>query len=281
MIEAPEALYISEQMNQTIKGKRITFVSAGYTPHKFAWFYGDPANYSAMLTGKIIGEAHAYGGLIEIEIEDVRLLFGDGMNIRYYAPGEKIPEKHQLLIAFEDESCIMGSVRMYGAVMCFPDGSFDCGFSSYREGARTKPQVLSEAFDKTYFLSLINSEEKQKKTAKAFLATEQTIPGLGNGVLQDILFKAHIHPKTRINILSEEQKDTLFHCTKATLQEIYQAGGRNSETDLLGNKGRYIPILSKDTAGKPCPVCGEDIHKESYMGGSIYYCFECQKQSQP
>ena len=117
MIEAPEALYISEQMNQKIKGKRITFVSAGYTPHKFAWFYGDPANYSAMLTGKKIGEAHAYGGLIEIEIEDMRLLFGDGMNIRYYAPGEKIPEKHQLLIAFEDESCIMGSVRMYGAVM--------------------------------------------------------------------------------------------------------------------------------------------------------------------
>lgn len=92
MIEAPEALYISEQMNQTIKGKRITFVSAGYTPHKFAWFYGDPANYSVMLTGKKIGEAHAYGGLIEIEIEDMRLLFGDGMNIRYYAPGEKIPE---------------------------------------------------------------------------------------------------------------------------------------------------------------------------------------------
>lgn len=277
MIEAPEALLISQQINRTIKGKKITFVSAGYTPHKFAWYYGDPADYPDRLLQKTIGEAHAYGGLVEIDIEDVRLLFGDGMNIRYYAPGEKIPEKHQILIAFEDESCLMGSMRMYGGIWCFPADSFDCDFTPYREGARTKPQVMSEAFDKVYFLSLINSEEKQKKSAKAFLATEQTIPGLGNGVLQDILFKARIHPKTRINTLSDRQKDTLYHCVKDTLREIYEAGGRNSETDLFGNKGKYIPILSKDTSGKPCPVCGEDIRKESYMGGSVYYCMECQR----
>ena len=245
--------------------------------HKFVWYYGDPAGYSEKLLHKTVGEAHAYGGLVEVEIEDVRLLFGDGMNICYYAPGKKLPEKHQLLIAFEDESCIMGSARMYGGIWCFPADSFECNFSSYRDGARSKPQVLSDAFNKTYFLSLINSEEKQKKTAKAFLATEQTIPGLGNGVLQDILFKARIHPKTRISTLSDKQKDTLFHCVKDTLQDIYLAGGRNSETDLFGKKGGYIPILSKDTVGKPCPVCGEDIRKENFLGGSIYYCFECQK----
>lgn len=281
MIEAPEALYISKQLNQTIKGKTITFVCAGYTPHKFTWFYGDPANYPAMLIGKTVGEAHAYGGVIEIDIEDVRLLISDGTNIRYYAPGEKLPEKHQLLVAFENESCLMGSVRMYAAIMCFPAGSFHCDYTPYREGAIRKPQVLSDAFDKTYFMSLINNEEKQKKTAKAFLATEQTIPGLGNGVLQDILFKARIHPKTRISTLSEKQKETLFHCVKDVLQEIYQAGGHNSETDLFGNKGRYIPFLSKDTAGKPCPVCGEDIRKESYLGSSIYYCVECQRLVKP
>lgn len=45
---------------------------------------------------------------------------------------------------------------------------------------------MSEEFSKEYFMELINAEDAQKKTAKAFLATEQTIPGLGNGVLQDI-----------------------------------------------------------------------------------------------
>lgn len=277
MIEAPEALLISEQLDLTIFGKRITYVSANNTPHKFAWYYGNPDNYSDLLLNKIVGKAHAYGGQIEIEAEDTRLLFTDGINLKYYHPGEKLPNKHQLLIGFEDESCLLCSVRMYGGLWCFPAESFDCNFSSYRDSAHNKPQVLSEAFDLNYYLSLINSEEKQKKTAKAFLATEQTIPGLGNGVLQDILFKARIHPKTHINTLSDEQKEELYYCIKSILNEIYQAKGRNSETDLFGINGNYIPFLSKDTYNKPCPVCGETIRKETYLGGSIYYCLQCQK----
>ena len=277
MIEAPEALYLSEQLNQTLKGKKITYVAAGFTPHKFAWFYGDPENYSQLMTGKIFGKTHAYGGLLETEIEDVRLLLGDGMNLRYYNPGEKLPAKHQLLIGFEDESFLTGSVRMYGCVFCFPAHSFECNFASYRDGAILKPQVMSDDFNPDYFLSLINSDEKQNKSAKAFLATEQTIPGLGNGVLQDILFNARIHPKTRINTLTDNQKEQLFHCVKNTLKEIYQGKGRNTESDLFGKNGTYTPVLSKDTNGKPCPVCGEAIRKESFLGGSIYYCFECQK----
>ncbi len=39
MIEAPEARYLSEQLNRTVRGKKITDVFAQYTPHKFAWFY--------------------------------------------------------------------------------------------------------------------------------------------------------------------------------------------------------------------------------------------------
>lgn len=278
MTEAPEALFLSEQLNNTIKGKKITFVSAGYTPHKFAWYYGDPQTYPDKLWNKTVTEAHAYGGLIEIDIEDVRLLLGDGVNLRYSGPNEKLPAKHQLLLGFEDESFLTASVRMYGCLMCFQEGSFDCGFTPYRESARSKPQVLSADFTFDYFLQLINRKDKQNKSAKAFLATEQTIPGLGNGVLQDILFKARIHPKTRINALSEKEKITLYEQVTTTIREIYEAGGRNCETDLFGKKGSYIPLLSKDTNGKPCPVCGETIRKENYLGGSIYYCFQCQKQ---
>jgi hypothetical protein len=35
-------------------------------------------------------------------------------------------------------------------------------------------------------------QEVKKLSLKALLATEQRIPGLGNGVLQDILFKARM-----------------------------------------------------------------------------------------
>ena len=108
---------------------------------------------------------------------------------------------------------------------------------------------MTDEFCESYFRKLIYADDAQKKTTKAFLATEQTIPGLGNGVLQDILYNARIHPKTRIHSLS--------------------AG-------LFGKSGGYIPHLSKNTAGTICPRCEDMIKKENYLGGSIYYCSGCQ-----
>lgn len=278
MIEAPEAHCLAEQLNLTIKGKKITYVLAGYSPHKFAWFYEGPEGYPLKLLNKIVGETTIYGGLVEISVDDVRLLLGDGTNVSYLSPGDKLPHKHQLLIGFEDQSCLVVSVRMYGGILCFYEGAFDSSFKSYYDSAKNKPQVMSDAFDKEYFLGLINEDSAQNKTAKAFLATGQTVPGLGNGVLQDILYTARIHPKTKIMQLSLAQREGLFYCIKNTMNEIYRLGGRNTETDLFGKSGGYIPFLGKNTVGKSCARCGEDIRKESYLGGSIYYCSGCQKQ---
>ena len=202
MIEAPEALYLCEQLNKTVKGKRITNVFTLFTPHKFAWFSGSPDEYAEWLTGKSIDHARSQGGMVEMTIGDKMLILTDGVNLRYYAPGTKLPAKHQLLIGFEDESCLIASVRMYGGIMCYSKDAANGVLSEYYRTAKSKPQVMSDAFSKEYFLGLINDESAQKKSAKAFLATEQTVPGLGNGVLQDILYHAHIHPKKKIR--SEE-----------------------------------------------------------------------------
>jgi formamidopyrimidine-DNA glycosylase len=58
---------------------------------------------------------------------------------------------------------------------------------------------------------------------------------------------------------------------------MIEQGGRDIEKDLFGNPGSYITKLSKNTANKPCKICGTTIIKEAYMGGSIYYCPKCQK----
>lgn len=276
MIEAPEALFLSEQLNQTIIGKTISDVFAQYSPHKFAFFFGDPQEYPERLTGKTITAVHARGGMIEIRMGTLLLILSDGINLHYFAPGEKLPAKHQLLIGFEDQSCLLVSVRMYGGLWCFEEGQFDAPIAAYYQMAKEKPQVMAEDFDRNYFLELINAEESQKKTAKAFLATEQTIPGLGNGVLQDILYNARIHPKTKISELSPQQRAELFVQVKETLKAMYDGNGRSTETDLFGLPGHYVPHLSKDTAGKACSRCGETIKKENYLGGSIYYCNGCQ-----
>ncbi len=111
---------------------------------------------------------------------------------------------------------------------------------------------------------------------KAFLATNQRIPGLGNGVLQDILYNARLHPKKKINSLDEIGKKDLFFSIRNSLSTMTEHGGRDTEKDIYGNPGEYTSILSKNTLSSPCKRCGSQIIKEAYLGGSVYYCSGCQ-----
>jgi formamidopyrimidine-DNA glycosylase len=273
MIELPEAIVLARQINETATGKRIKKVIAAQSPHKFAWYYGDPQDYHGLLAGKVIGTATNCGGLVEIAAGNAILLLGDGANLRYYSEGEKLPHKHQLLIEFEDGSFLVSSVQMYGGIWAFPDGSFD---NKYYRVSKEKTSPLADKFDRTYFDTLF-SEKTEKLSLKAFLATEQRIPGLGNGVLQDILFNAKMHPKKKVSTLSKEEKEELLNSLKSTLSQMVVKGGRDTETDLYGRSGGYKTILSRNSADKPCSVCGTVIKKEAYMGGSIYFCPFCQK----
>lgn len=101
---------------------------------------------------------------------------------------------------------------MYGGINAFP-GESD---NPYYQGARTKCSPLEERFDAGYF-SRLWAASKQNLSAKAFLATEQRIPGLGNGVLQDILFRAGIHPKRKLATLGDADAERLFRTLKSVL----------------------------------------------------------------
>ena len=273
MIELPEATVLANQINETVTDRRIKKVIAAQNPHKFAWYYGDPQKYNGLLAGKAIGTAVGYSGQVEIKAGDAVILFGDGARIRYYVKGDKLPIKHQLWVEFDDGSSLVSTIQMYGGLWAFPDGSFD---NKYYQMAKEKPSPLMETFNRTYYNSLFN-ENTLKLSLKAFLATEQRIPGLGNGVLQDILFNTKMHSKKKVNTLSEKDKEELLNSLKITLTKMVADGGRDTEIDLHGRQGGYKTILSRNTVNKPCLVCGTIIGKKAYMGGTIYYCSKCQR----
>lgn len=238
VIEIPESYTIAKQLNQTVKGKTISYVKANQSPHAFAWYFGNPEDYNDLLSGKTVGLSSPVSGLIEIEIEDCRLVFGDGAAVRYYDDLKKVPKKHQLYVEFDDSTAIVCTVQMYGGMWAFRDGEFK---NLYYLGAKEKPSPLSEKFDKEYFRSL-RTEDTKKLSAKAFLATQQRIPGLGNGVLQDILYLSGIHPKRKMFDISDEEYDRLFESIKDTLRKMADLGGRDTEKDLFGNPVVIKPI---------------------------------------
>jgi formamidopyrimidine-DNA glycosylase len=276
MIELPEAIVLARQLNETLKGRKILEAEAGHSPHKFAWYTGDPKGYSALLSERSVAEARASAGAVEFALTGgLTVFFNDGPVLRYHKPGAKLPDKHQLMLKFDDGSALTASIQMYGGMMVFPDDQVE---NQYLVLKRVKPEPLSEAFDRAYFGKLWDGAEPKSMSVKAFLATDQRIPGIGNGVLQDILFNAGANPRRKMEAFNEAEIGRLFDSVKGTLADMAAKGGRDTETDLFGMKGGYASILSRNTVGTACPRCGGTIAREAYLGGNVYYCPGCQKK---
>lgn len=272
MLEIPESITLARQLNDTVYGKTIQNVIANQSPHKFAFYFGDPKDYNELLSGHVIGESKAFGSMVEISVNNRRLVLSEGVNFRYYDHVKKIPTKHQLLMKLNDGSKLVASVQMYGALQAFFEGNND---NKYYLIAREKPSPVNAMFDFAYFRSL-RTEDTNILSVKSFLATQQRIPGLGNGVLQDILFEAKIHPKRKMESITKEEYFNVFQSIKKMIKLMVELGGRDTEKDLFDQPGRYKTILSRNTADEPCSICGTKIEKSSYLGGVIYWCPECQ-----
>ena len=273
MLEIPETTTIAQQANQTLVGKTITRVINATSPHKFAWYNGDPLAYPTLLTGRQIEHANGHGMFVDLHLDiDTHITVGDGTNLRFGTPFDKQPAKHQLLLEFDDGSFLAFTVAMYGMIYAYKGAHND---EKYYGGSLNSVSPLSDEFDKNFFESIFRSVKKDL-SAKALLATEQRIPGLGNGTLQDILFNSGINPRRKMLTISDLEKEDLFHNLKFNLQSMADKSGRDTERDLFGNAGGYKTILSKNTYKDPCPNCGDTIVKEAFLGGSVYYCLSCQ-----
>lgn len=181
---------------------------------------------------------------------------------------------HKFAIYFDDGTGIFVSIQMYGGITIFPKGKCT---DDYYISSSTKPNPLADGFTYRYFRSLCPSSGR-KLSAKAFLATQQRIPGLGNGVLQDILWDAGIDPRFSMQDASEEDFHTLYESVNKIIKEMAEKGGRDTEKDLFGQKGSYVTQLSRNSLNEPCVRCGYEIHKVNYMGGTVYFCEHCQRR---
>lgn len=273
MIEYPESKTFAEQMKAALTGKIISNVCVEQSPHKFAFFKGNKEQYEEMLEGEKVTGAAAFGGHIVLYTEQYMLTFADGAYPRFYEEKKMRPKKHQFMLEFDDDTAIAVSIQMYGIIGVFlPEEVLDDGY--YRLAVE-KPDVLSDAFTLSYFQSLY--EPDKKMSLKAFLATEQRIPGLGNGVFQDIAWSAGLDPRFPVQSMTETDFERVYESVRETMRKMTEGGGRDTEKDFYGQRGKYIVQLSKNSYMEPCIKCGSMISKTNYMGGTIYFCSKCQR----
>lgn len=278
MLELPEVLARTAELRKNLVGKTVDKVLPPSKAHKFCWYNGEPESYHAALTGKKVTGAEGFGIFAELLFGEAetgenagpnRLCINDGVNMRLVSV-EKVPKNYQLVITFTDGTALVFTVAMYGGIYLH-DGTYD---NEYYEKSRQAVSPFAPEFEEFFYRR--KKEESGRLSAKAFLATKQRFPGIGNGVLQDILFEARIHPKRKVETLKEEEWNGLYQAVISVLREMTEQGGRDTEKDLFGNPGRYVTKMSKNACAAGCPVCGGAVTKEAYLGGSVYYCSTCQ-----
>jgi formamidopyrimidine-DNA glycosylase len=276
MFELPEYLTLSRQINETLRGKTVRRGSLGNTPHKFVWYNRTHAEFEDMTRGRTFGESHARGRWLFIPVEPgYMLVFGEcGGRVLYHPPETRLPQSYHLLITFEDGSSLSVTTQMWGAMELYETGAEL--ERQYVKGMRTTP--ADPGFTWEYFDGLIAElVTQEKRSVKSLLTQEQLIPGLGNSSAQDILFHAGLHPKHPIQELNPSQRRLLYEAILRTVREISAKGGRYDEVDLFGRPGGYIRLMDKNALQRPCPVCGGEVQKISYLGGACYFCPHCQE----
>jgi len=275
MFELPEVVTLVRQMNDTLPGKTIRRGQLGNSPHKFVWYNRSHEEFERLAAGKTVGQARSRGRWLFLPLEPgYLLLMGEwGGKTLYHSSGAKVPAKYHLYITFEDGSFLTAMTQMWGAMELYQQGEEQN--RQYVQGMKTTP--VEPEFTLEYFLGLIDElAGGEKRSAKALLTQNQIIPGLGNAIAQDILFRARLHPRHPIADLDPEQRSTLYRAIVETVTEAIDRGGRYDEVDLFGQPGGYVRLMDRNALGRPCPACGGEVVKIQYLGGACYLCPSCQ-----
>ncbi len=272
MLEFPEVVSRASEIRQVLAGAVVEKVYPPSKPHKFCWWNGDPASYPEKLEGRRLVSASGSGSFLTLAFEgDCFLSVNDGV-VLTYLPREAVSGDYQLMLCFSEGRCLVFTVSMYGGI-CLHDENYE---NPYYLKSIEAVSPLSDEFP-AYFRKTL-AQSSRTLSAKAFLATKQRFPGIGNGVLQDILYDAGIHPKRKLSTMDSAETERLLASMVRVLREMAEQGGRDTEKTLFGGYGGYRTKMSKNTLSSGCPRCGGVITKEAYLGGSVYYCPVCQPQ---
>jgi formamidopyrimidine-DNA glycosylase len=274
MFELPEYMHLAGQIGRTVSGRTIREGTLGNSPHKFVWYNREPEEFAELVRGRVVGSARVRGRFLMVDLEPGYVLtLGEcGGRILFNEPGRGWPAKYHLSLAFTDRSFLTVTTQMWGAMELHQAGQELEG----RYTRNMRPTPVDPEFTPEYLSALIRSEECGNRSAKGLLTQDQLIPGLGNSIAQDILFRAGLSPKHPVRDLSGMEVRALHRVIAELVAEVSARGGRNDEVDLFGNPGGYARVMDRNAVGRPCPRCAGEVKKIQYLGGACYFCTRCQ-----
>jgi formamidopyrimidine-DNA glycosylase len=275
VIELPEAVILARQIDHKLSGNRIVFGNQGNASHRFAFYSQTPQSYDTILEGTKISGATDHGSaiLVSLEPDYALVLGGGGERILHHQSEATFPKKYHLLLQFHDDTRLTVTVQGWGNAMLLLQHEA----SAHPHVGESRVSPVSDVFTFKHMQHSLSALDKSDpRSIKYFLISDPGVWGVGNGYLQDILFRAKIHPRRRAVDLSQNERRALHQAIRETLGQAVDQRGRDTERDLYNQPGGYRCTMDRRSVGQPCSGCGTPIEKILYLGGACYICPQCQ-----
>ena len=123
---------------------------------------------------------------------------------------------------------------------------------------------------------------KSKKPIKSALLDQKLVAGLGNIYVDEVLYRAKVHPARLSQSLTAREAKAIRKETIAVLAQAVEKGGSTirSYSNAFGEDGTMQDqhqVYGK--TGQPCLRCGTPIEKIQLGGRGTHFCPHCQKEN--
>lgn len=117
------------------------------------------------------------------------------------------------------------------------------------------------------FLSLL---ERRRGGVKAALMDQGLVAGIGNLLADEILWQARLHPRTRMERLTERRRRELFDVLQRVLHIAVD------DFDYIERHREWLNHV-RGRPGAICPRCGSALRQTAAAGRTTYFCPRCQR----
>ncbi|MFD2932234.1 Fpg/Nei family DNA glycosylase [Spirosoma flavum] len=123
--------------------------------------------------------------------------------------------------------------------------------------------------------TLTEQVRRKKALIKPVLLDQSVIAGLGNWIVDEVLFQAFIHPEQRADTLTDAQMSHLHGAIQLVLETAirYEATYRDFPTSFLTHVREWDDSPYDDVeAHKFCPRCSTRIERSVVGGRTTFFC---------
>lgn len=199
----------------------------------------------------------------------LHLHFGMTGDLAYFRDAEDTPPFARILFYFQN------GFRL--AFICprkFERVGLVSDPDAYLKSKKIGPDGLDVSMDE-----LSAKTQRSASPIKPLLMNQSTVAGLGNWIVDEVLFQAQINPKRLAKTLSSDEVRRVHEAIKKVLTTAIQ-----HEADYARFPKSFL-IHAREWAASPyensdehtrCPRCGGPLSIEQVGGRTTYFCPNCQ-----